>query len=722
MEITKKNFAEEFENITNNLKRSCFVGFDAEFTAILTKECFKHRLFDTNEERYDKIKTEVSKMIMTQVGLNMFQYDRESDSYVSVGYTFHLCPQVVGDIDQSFIFQASTLKFLCKHNFNFNKFTYEGISYFSKEEQKKIYLEMKNKSLASYLAQGLEIEEERQIQHYCSEVCKWLHNSEEETMYIDMHNPVLRYLIHVEIQKRFPTVLTTVSLGNSNKILIYRDKHVEGANSTPIDKLEENFIKSVFGFSQVIQLLEHYRKPLVGHNVFLDLILLHNQFIGPLPIAYSSFKKNINSMFPIIFDTKYISNEMSKKLTLDEVWKSNVLQDLYEFFVNGRCKKLQYGLNEIKLSTPFNVNQSYHEAGWDSYCTGYCFIRLGHWAACENSGRHRPVGPTEMLAALANFSNKVNVIRGATPYMNLLGTDPPTHRPKLLHIKSLRERIISIEKCTQNVGGKRSPGNLGRNILANNYHNVYTKPGRIKTLHKELGTVLFRCYVYTHRTVRVVPHGDAKFSGRASGDGYGSNCQPAPFPCRGAFQLTRTVPRCAPLRPCRPRSVRDAATPCPTCAHVAHPARRLATGQSTRARAAHPHTRPLALIPRRRLDRIDCARVSRAESYIFAAGAFLKRARGPLDSRDAVAGALAGAGAADVRPCGSRAVLVAAGAHFTADKILNQFRNSPDYRVSTYNPYKHSAAGRIAIWSGALITGSLLLLLFHKKVKSSVYP
>lgn len=60
-------------------------------------------------------------MIISQVGLTMFQYDRDKDGYNAIGYTFHLCPQVLGDIDQSFIFQASTLKFLCKHNFNFNQ-------------------------------------------------------------------------------------------------------------------------------------------------------------------------------------------------------------------------------------------------------------------------------------------------------------------------------------------------------------------------------------------------------------------------------------------------------------------------------------------------------------------------------------------------------------------------------------------------------------------------
>lgn len=68
-------------------------------------------------------------MIMTQVGLTMFQYERDLDTYLAKGYTFHLCPQEFGDIDQSFIFQASTLKFLCRHNFDFNKVIPQSCSY-----------------------------------------------------------------------------------------------------------------------------------------------------------------------------------------------------------------------------------------------------------------------------------------------------------------------------------------------------------------------------------------------------------------------------------------------------------------------------------------------------------------------------------------------------------------------------------------------------------------
>lgn len=91
--------------------------------------------------------------------------------------------------------------------------------------------------------------------------------------------------------------------------------------------LEENLMNSVLGFSQIINLLVEHKKPIVGHNIFLDVLLLHSQFIGPLPKKYSLFKKTVNNLWPMIYDTKYISHEMSKKLSVHEVWKSNALQE-----------------------------------------------------------------------------------------------------------------------------------------------------------------------------------------------------------------------------------------------------------------------------------------------------------------------------------------------------------------------------------------------------------
>lgn len=214
MEITKENFAEQLDNIAKDLNKCSFVGFDAEFTALPTGDLFKYRLLDTNELRYEKLKTVVSKMIMTQIGLTMFQYDRELDTYIASGYTFHLSPQVVGDIDQSFIFQASTLKFLRRHKFNFNKFIYEGLSYLSQAEEAKLRQHIKDKTLVKKLISSLEIIEEKELQNYCSQIAKWLCLNENGTIYLDVENPVLRYLVHNEIRSRFPNVLTTDSLGS----------------------------------------------------------------------------------------------------------------------------------------------------------------------------------------------------------------------------------------------------------------------------------------------------------------------------------------------------------------------------------------------------------------------------------------------------------------------------------------------------------------------------
>lgn len=529
MDITKENFYEELDNIAKNIKDSCFISFDAEFSAILTRESFKYSLFDTNEERYNKYKTQISKMKMMQVGLTMFQYDRELDAYLATGYTFHLCPQLIGRINQSLIFQASTLKFLCKHNFDFNKFIYEGLPYLSKSDEALLNRYRIENNLFDYVSESLEFDEEKQINQCSSEVSKWLSSSVEDTMYLDIDNAICRYLLHLELRQRYPGILTTDSLGNSKKILIYRDKNVEGAKNAPIAILEDNLIAYLLGFLHVIKLLETHKKPIVGHNMFLDMLFLHNQFIGPLPDSYTMFKKNINSVFPTIFDTKYISHAMSKKLTFSESWKSNALQDLYEFFAERKCKKLEYGINIVRLTTPFDVKQSYHEAGWDAYCSGYCFIRLGHWAACENRGKSHVIGPREKLAALAPYCNKVNVIRGGVSYMNFSENDPPRNRPVLLHVKCLKDTVIDVEK---------------------------------------------------------------------------------------------------------------------------------------------------------------------------------------------VASLLGSFGSIDIKPCGKRAALVATGAQFMVDKILKTYENNRDYRISKYSVYKHSVAGRFAIWSGSIVTGGLALYLIHKKFKS----
>lgn len=61
------------------------------------------------------------------------------------------------------------------------------------------------------------------------------------------------------------------------------------------------------GFTKIIHAIVQHRKPIVGHNFFLDILHIVHQFISRLPIIYEDFQEIVKSLFPFIFDTKHIS-------------------------------------------------------------------------------------------------------------------------------------------------------------------------------------------------------------------------------------------------------------------------------------------------------------------------------------------------------------------------------------------------------------------------------
>lgn len=106
------------------------------------------------------------------------------------------------------------------------------------------------------------------------------------------------------------------------------------------DELDKRLLEHYTGFSKVFKLLTSLKKPIVGHNLLLDLMFMHKQFYRPLPgewdtkqlrciiverlfiinyfpfitEKYETFKKNINQLFPLVYDTKFLSFEMKKIL------------------------------------------------------------------------------------------------------------------------------------------------------------------------------------------------------------------------------------------------------------------------------------------------------------------------------------------------------------------------------------------------------------------------
>lgn len=78
--------------------------------------------------------------------------------------------------------------------------------------------------------------------------------------------------------------------------------------------------------------------PLVGHNIFMDLIYLWQCFYGDLPDRLEEFKKLLHEKFPMLIDTKYIfthdCGEMNPVASLDiiaEAYKNITKPELSKF-------------------------------------------------------------------------------------------------------------------------------------------------------------------------------------------------------------------------------------------------------------------------------------------------------------------------------------------------------------------------------------------------------
>ena len=60
-------------------------------------------------------------------------------------------------------------------------------------------------------------------------------------------------------------------------------------NKEKDESLEEDLLDSLLGFSRLFKLLVELKKPIVGHNILLDLMLMYNQFHEQLPSKLSPF-------------------------------------------------------------------------------------------------------------------------------------------------------------------------------------------------------------------------------------------------------------------------------------------------------------------------------------------------------------------------------------------------------------------------------------------------
>ncbi|XP_066581591.1 pre-piRNA 3'-exonuclease trimmer-like isoform X2 [Prorops nasuta] len=439
-EVIQYNFDQLYPEILISLKDAKFIAIDNEFTGLLSSDGLKNSLFDSPDDRYYKIKQNIEPFIILQVGITTFKHI-ENNQFLAETFCFSLVPRSLPMKNRTFQCQIEALEFLTQNNFDFNKALSDGITYANKPDQDKLKKLIKSGSLYTIIKDNASFYDIDNVKIACSNVQDFLRSSKSDLdkLNIPTSSVVMQYLLEKELRIRFKDVWT---ISGDNFVTVIKVKaDVRESLEKEENLLDDKLFEYYLGFSRVFECLTMLKKPIIGHNLFVDLIYMYQQFYKPLPNTYREFKKTINQLFPTIYDTKHLSYELREVLTKTEKWNINSLGGLYEYFQNGPGKYLVFNTPSVKLLNPSDSGlQICHNAGWDSYLAGSVFVCMAHLFAIRKFGsgyQQKILTTKELLSGVKIFENCVNLMRASVNYLKLDGPDPEVKRPEWLHIKFL---------------------------------------------------------------------------------------------------------------------------------------------------------------------------------------------------------------------------------------------------------------------------------------------
>ncbi|XP_060529164.1 pre-piRNA 3'-exonuclease trimmer-like [Cylas formicarius] len=453
-EVTQSNFVKLFPLIKETLQQARFVSIDLEFSALNPLRNHAPSLFDSPTDRYYKLKKNVEYVIPLQIGITAFTYDSKRNSYLGTIFDFYVQPASFQFLHKHFFFQSSTINFLKLYHFNFNKFAYHGISYINRTQELELREKLRNNEISEVNC-TCKTELEKIVESKLSIVTTWYLKAKEEDFLIVVSkvsavcNREIEYFLHKIFRQRFDNLWTYVESDDFivKKLSIQRYKAMDISNN-----LDPDLVDSLLGFTKVFRLIESLNIPIIGHNLLQDLLLMVSSFESELPNSYNDFKSVITNLFPIIFDTRTISNEMRSSLPEEKRWNDRGLDTIFDYFKNGVGRHIVSNSPAIEVKCDQENMETFHDAGWDSFCTGYIFIRLAHLNLYQNYPRSKSFVPNELIGGLLQYKNRVNIIRGSISTINLGGTDPDSTRPPYLIIESVKNKPLNICQVTAILG------------------------------------------------------------------------------------------------------------------------------------------------------------------------------------------------------------------------------------------------------------------------------
>ena len=442
-------YNENFKEIEPIFKETCdkakFVSFDCEMTGVTLESKTDGTKFDTQQFRYFKQREVVKKFDLIQLGFTFYlerikknenekekkEFDEKlNEFYVERTFTFYLfknskLKMINNNIfDSEMLCHPATLKFLNENHFDLNILVSKGIHYNKLNYREKIKQTiLKEKFLMANNSMFLSKENENHLKDILIEIKDFLlsdnKSGKKETKIFTLKNKqtmifllgcnlkkfygldnfiVLKdknqqnsikiekkaHINYDEFKKKFDSSDNFNIAINANIKLIYENRF--NISFEPNEENTENLIKDELGFSNLFEYLINKKIPLIGHNIYFDMMFLYDKLIDDLPEKFYDFKKEIHKHFPQIYDTKFISSKFVSFFTKGEKSNNTKLENLYKILIKNNFNtyikfyadtREGFGLyNDMEKSL-------LHDAGFDSIYTGRCFVLLNK--ALENN-------------------------------------------------------------------------------------------------------------------------------------------------------------------------------------------------------------------------------------------------------------------------------------------------------------------------------------------------
>ena len=339
------------------------------------------------------------------------------------------------------MWQASSVAFLCQHQFDFNKMTYEGVSFLNKPQEEILEDHLNSGVLQDGVDRAVD---ERVLQRCCSLVAEWQVTAEEGEPFTLTHcdfESVPPYIVVKEMRSRFDAVWATQHDARTVVLqLVSREKKASLEDTTGREE-RDRILNEHLGFTRVFRELVRHKKPLVGHNCLMDLLLMYEKFHEPLPNSFVKFKRSLLELFPLVYDTKHLCSHLRPLFRDEGFFGDTSLSGLFVSLQSEKAKFYYLYSSSVCHDVGFSRYKDVHcphEAGYDAFMAGVVFLRMAHMFTMHgwNKSRTRPVRFYEYETKLESSLNAVNIIRASINFVRLDGPDPESQRQEMLFVRS----------------------------------------------------------------------------------------------------------------------------------------------------------------------------------------------------------------------------------------------------------------------------------------------